>query len=184
MKPGSSFDTYFALPKARNDYRQRITDTIYHEATHQIAYNAGLHHRTSENPRWVVEGLAMTFESKGNRANYRGGKPISRVNLNRYIAFKNYVSSSRPKFHLEKFLVEETLFETSTLDAYAESWALTFYLIETRPADYARYLRAMTERSEFTLYPGKKRLADFKAAFGNNTRLLEAQYLRFIERLE
>ena len=40
-------------------------DTIIHEATHQTAYNVGVHRRFAEQPRWLVEGLAMMFEARG-----------------------------------------------------------------------------------------------------------------------
>ena len=40
-------------------------DTIIHEATHQTAYNVGIHRRFAEQPRWLVEGLAMMFEARG-----------------------------------------------------------------------------------------------------------------------
>jgi hypothetical protein len=39
--------------------------TIIHEATHQTAYNVGVHRRFAEQPRWAVEGLAMMFEARG-----------------------------------------------------------------------------------------------------------------------
>ncbi len=32
-------------------------DTIIHEATHQTAYNTGVHRRFAQTPKWVVEGL-------------------------------------------------------------------------------------------------------------------------------
>ena len=41
------------------------SDTIIHEATHQTAYNVGVHARFADQPRWLVEGLAMMFEAEG-----------------------------------------------------------------------------------------------------------------------
>ena len=35
-----------------------LRDTMIHEATHQVAFNVGLHSRMRDNPQWVVEGLA------------------------------------------------------------------------------------------------------------------------------
>ena len=40
-------------------------DTIIHEATHQTAYNVGVHKRFTAAPRWLVEGLATMFEARG-----------------------------------------------------------------------------------------------------------------------
>src|SRR5262245_20690259 len=34
-----------------------LKDTMIHEATHQVAFNTGLHSRLGCNPKWVVEGL-------------------------------------------------------------------------------------------------------------------------------
>lgn len=38
---------------------------IMHEATHQLAFNVGIHQRLSQTPLWVAEGLASLFEAKG-----------------------------------------------------------------------------------------------------------------------
>ena len=40
-------------------------DTIIHEATHQTAFNVGIHNRFADQPRWLVEGLATMFEARG-----------------------------------------------------------------------------------------------------------------------
>src|SRR5213076_2929676 len=37
--------------------------TVVHEATHQIAFNSGLHTRQADNPLWLTEGMAMYFET-------------------------------------------------------------------------------------------------------------------------
>src|SRR5690606_874896 len=39
--------------------------TVIHEATHQTAYNVGIHNRFTMCPRWLVEGLATMFEARG-----------------------------------------------------------------------------------------------------------------------
>jgi hypothetical protein len=36
--------------------------TIIHEATHQTAFNVGVHRRFAAEPRWLVEGLATMFK--------------------------------------------------------------------------------------------------------------------------
>ncbi len=55
-----------------------LADTIVHETTHQVAFNAGLHSRIGVTPQWVVEGLATVFESAGHsRLGQRGGKRSS-----------------------------------------------------------------------------------------------------------
>jgi hypothetical protein len=44
-----------------------VRETLVHEAVHQLAFNYGLHTRTGQNPRWVVEGLATMLEVDGSR---------------------------------------------------------------------------------------------------------------------
>ena len=58
-----------------DDWRQ-TSATIIHEATHQTAFNTGIHRRFSDSPRWLVEGLGMMFEAQacGTRALYRAAR--------------------------------------------------------------------------------------------------------------
>ena len=50
--------------------------------------------------------------------------------------------------------------------AYAEAWALSFYLSETQPRLYAAYLAKTAERPLFGDYPAAERVADFQDIFG------------------
>ena len=65
-------------------------------------------------------------------------------------------------------------------DAYSEAWALTFFLIETRPRSYAAYLRTIAARDPLRAYPAEDRIADFKNTISKELPLLEAEFLRFI----
>jgi hypothetical protein len=162
-----------------------LADTMIHEATHQVAFNTGLHSRVGINPKWVVEGLATVFESPGIReSGSHRGKAFERINRERYVWFQGYAQSRRKPKSLATFISSDKLFETSALDAYAEGWALSFYLIETRPANYAKYLKAIASRDPVKDYSPEDRLADFKKAFGSDLDMLEADFLRFISRLE
>lgn len=162
-----------------------LADTIVHEATHQVAFNTGLHSRVGVNPKWVVEGLATVFESPGIRESSSSrGKAFDRINKERYLWFGNYAKTRRKPKSLGTFLSSDKPFETTPLDAYAEAWALSFFLIETRPSNYARYLKAIASRDPLKEYPEEERLDDFKKAFGKDLSLLEADFLRFISRLE
>jgi hypothetical protein len=52
------------LDGTRREYVRRINLTvIQHEAVHQVLFNAGVHVRGAQNPKWLVEGLACTFET-------------------------------------------------------------------------------------------------------------------------
>lgn len=158
-------------------------DTIIHEATHQLAFNTGLHNRYAKSPRWVVEGLATMFEAKGVWNLFRYSGKANRINRSRLISFKDYMKR-RPKGSLAQFISSDRMFEADPDDGYAEAWALTFFLAETRPSQYARFLRSIAARKDFTAYPSPERLADFTTIFGKNLPVLESHYLRHLKRLE
>lgn len=153
-------------------------ETVIHEATHQTAYNVGVHQRLTEQPKWLVEGLAMMFETPGMRESWSVQSRSSRINRYRLDSFRDYLER-RPKDALLKLIAGDQRFRTSTLDAYAEAWLLSFYLFETRSQDYSRYLARVAARPAFSAYPAQSRVADFTDAFGNELSVLENQMLRF-----
>lgn len=154
-----------------------LRGTMIHEATHQVAFNVGLHSRIRSNPQWVVEGLATAFEPDGMRDSSLGRSVRLRLNRERYVWFQNFVSKRRKANSLGDFLEKDDLFRKSTLDAYAQAWALSFFLIETRPRRYATYLKRLAAGS------GEDRLKLFGEVFGTNLRMLDAEFLRFFQRL-
>ncbi|QDV52934.1 DUF1570 domain-containing protein [Gimesia fumaroli] len=163
---------------------EALRDTMIHEATHQVAFNTGLHSRIGENPRWVVEGLATTFESDELRAHTGGrARSVSRINRTRLLWFHHYAQKRRGKESLQAFIRDDRQFHSATLDAYAEAWALTFFLVETQPARYARYLKKISARDPLKEYSADAREQDFKDAFKTNIRTMEVDYLHFMNQL-
>ena len=162
-----------------------VKSTMIHEATHQIAYNIGLHSRTGETPRWVVEGMATAFEPDGMRSTLAGSQAYQRINRERYLVFQNFVKTGRrtPK-SLRSFIESETLYESAVLDFYAQSWALTFFLVETRPRNYSAYLKRIAARNPFAAYSAKERLADFKETISADVDSLDTQFVKFIDGLK
>ena len=160
-----------------------VDGTVIHEATHQIAFNTGVHSRLADHPKWVVEGLAMVFESEGVRSRQGHSSSIDRVNRERYLWFQEYRKSRRAENSLVTLVSENQSFDKSTLDAYSEAWALTFFLLETRPADYAKFLKILAARKPLIPYNSESRLADFTAVFGKDLKELDTRFLRFINRL-
>lgn len=161
-----------------------LKSTMIHEATHQIAYNIGLHSRLGETPRWVVEGMATVFEPEGVRDSSSGRTAKQRINLDRFLSFQNYAKSRRAPKSLKSFVEEDALYESAVLDFYAQSWALSFFLVETRPRNYAAYLKRIAARDPFATYPARERVADFKEAFSTDFDLLDAQFLRYMDGLK
>lgn len=165
--------------------RGTLRDTIIHETTHQVAYNSGLHPRLGETPRWVVEGLATLFEAPGIRDGGSKSGPIAqRINRERYLRFGSYAKTRRPARSLRAFIGQDEMLQQATLDFYSQAWALTFYLVESRPADYARYLKKLSEHDPLKESTPKDRMKDFESSFSTEIERFEADFLRYMERLK
>ncbi|MGI9427726.1 MAG: DUF1570 domain-containing protein [Bythopirellula sp.] len=157
-------------------------ETIIHEATHQTAYNVGVHQRFSEQPRWLVEGLAMMFEARGIWDARTNSTQADRLNRGRLHDFRAGLDS-RAKSTIKQLVASDQLFRTNPEQAYAEAWTLSFFLSETRPMQYTNYLARVAAKKPFSKYSARARLADFAKAFGGNLELLDAQMQRFAEEL-
>jgi hypothetical protein len=153
--------------------------TIIHEAAHQTAFNTGVHRRFGSAPRWLVEGLGTMFEAEGVWDSTHRGSRQSRYNRARLAQFKRLLPS-RPANSLEEFITGDRLFQSNVDRAYAEAWAFSFFLVETRPKKYSELLARTAARPAFAGYDVAERRADFTALFGNNLRHLEAEYLQFM----
>lgn len=161
-----------------------VDDTVIHEATHQIAFNTGIHSRIGQNPQWIVEGIATVFEAEGMRSREAIADHTSRLNLERSEWFRRYRRERRPERSLESFLRDDGLFRRAPLDAYSQAWALTYFLIETRPVEFSRYLKTLAARDPLVRYDAKDRLVDFQTAFGRDVEFLEQSMLRYHDRVE
>ncbi|HTU25144.1 MAG TPA: DUF1570 domain-containing protein [Pirellulales bacterium] len=160
---------------------QQDAATIIHEATHQTAFNTGVHNRFSPPPRWLAEGLGMLFEARGTYDSLHWSNQQDRVNRGRLTQFRQYATGGRrPGAYLE-IVESDRLFETNPGAAYAEAWALTFFLSETRPRQYNAFLALTAARKDFEPYTAAQRRADFTTTFGIEPRMLESEYLRFID---
>lgn len=155
-----------------------LKETMIHEATHQLGYNLGLHNRVGRNPRWMVEGLATVFETPGMETQ-RMGQSIKRANTGWLYGFRKFVETSRPKYFLEEFIRSDRAFQTNMTNAYAQAWALSFWLIETRPREYGQFLRRMADDDVSKTLTPDRRVEIFKESFGDNLKMLDVEMLRF-----
>ena len=158
--------------------------TIIHEATHQTAFNTGIHSRYAPVPRWVSEGLAMMFESPG--INNSGSNPSlsSRINRERLLALKYYYKKKKVKGKVSELVTRDDMFRSDPQLAYALSWGLSFYLNEKLAARYHGFLRADAKRKDFRAYSSKQRAKAFSKSFGLNFQQLEAQMERYFKELK
>lgn len=156
--------------------------TVIHEATHQTAYNTGIHNRFGQTPRWVAEGLGTMFEAPGVWNSQRHTRKQDRVDKNRLAGFRKYLERRRPNA-IADLISSDRPFQQDVEGAYAESWALTLYLVETQPQQYCQFLKKVAATPDFRTYSGGQRLADFRDVFRRDLKLLDAQFLRYMSRL-
>jgi hypothetical protein len=159
---------------------ERTVATIIHEATHQLAFNCGLQTRYADIPLWLSEGMAIYFETP-DLSSQRGWRRIGEVNRVRLLDFQRYLAQ-RPTDSLESLLRGDERFRNARLapDAYAEAWALNYFLIQMRPKLYVRYLEALSRKRPLLYDDPAQRLAQFQQVFGDDLKQLDEEFLRYM----
>lgn len=156
---------------------------VIHEAVHQIAFNCGFHNRNVQNPMWLVEGMAMFFEVP-DLDSKTGLGDLGSVNEERLAHYAKLPQRNRQNA-LAQLVTDDGPFRNPQLvaDAYAEAWALTYYLARTRTKEYMNFIRQINGRPAMQPYTSEARLADFRAAFGQTPEQLDADFRRSMSRL-
>jgi hypothetical protein len=156
--------------------------TIIHEATHQIAYNCGMHQRFADVPLWLSEGIAMYFEPP-DLSSGRGWKTMGQLNRPRLARLRDY-GPHRPPESLHTLIVDDKRLRDPphVVEAYAEAWALNYFLIRQKPKEYATYLQKMATKPPLVWDEPTMRLDEFKTAFGPLEEL-DADFARFMQKL-
>ncbi len=158
--------------------------TVVHEATHQIAFNSGLHTRYADNPLWLTEGMAMYFETPDLRSR-TGWRTVGKPNALRFRQFQDYAAKRRKNDSLLQLIQSDDRFRDAelTADAYAEAWALSYFLIKTKRKEYTEYLKRISAKGRLIWDKPEQRLAEFQTAFGEDLAKLDRDFLRYISRL-
>jgi hypothetical protein len=161
----------------------QMVSTIVHEATHQIAFNCGLHTRLSDCPLWFSEGIAVFFETPDLKS-AKGWGAIGGINYPRLDRFQEYLRH-RGTDSLDTLIsTDKRLRDTKQgLDAYAEAWALTYFLIHQKPKEYVAYLKLLSQKKPLITDTPEKRLEEFEKIFGNRRRLDE-EFVRYMSKLK
>lgn len=162
------------------DWSQNAS-TIIHEATHQMAFNTGIHRRFADTPRWLAEGLATMFEAPGVWNAQYDRTQSDRINRGRLNGFREYVKTRRSPGSLASLLTSDTPFQSDIDGSYAEAWALSFYLCETQPRAYSEFLARTAKRPTFENYTAVERMSDFQSIFGNEMKIFETKFLHYME---
>lgn len=187
---GETAEYVRAAPKAASNpdgfallLREQNVSTVVHESIHQIAYNSGFHNRHVRNPVWLVEGMATFFETPDLDA--KGGwAGVGNVNRERLERFQQRFNV-RPKDSLRKLILDDTLFRQPEManDAYAEAWALTYFLCKAKSKSYCDYLKILNERPPMVEYSAEDRLSDFRSAFGKSPEDLDVDFRKYMARV-
>lgn len=161
-----------------------LVATIVHEATHQISYNCGLQKRLADNPAWLSEGLAVFFETP-DLSSSRSWSGIGKVNYSRWDRFRQNVNNGRAGDLRSLIATDDRISNSrSAVDAYAESWAWTYFLIKWHPEEYVAYLKTLSAKPQLAMDTPQTRLTDFRKHFGNDLDALRDEFIRRMSRLD
>jgi hypothetical protein len=106
---------------------------------------------------------------------------VNQVNLARWW---QYVPN-RPQESLCSLLADDTRFRNASTatSAYAEGWALTYFLIKTRRKEYVQYLRMLSEGRPLAENTRRQRIKMFETAFDTTLEELDKALLDFMRRV-
>lgn len=161
--------------------RERRVATLVHEAIHQLCYNSGLHTRLADNPYWVVEGMAIYFETTDSSAKgWRNIGGVNQVNLARFEAFL----ANRPADSLTTLIRDDERFrKLATAEAaYAESWALNYFLLRTKQKDYLKYLDTLSAGPLLAEPDPRARVQALQDALGMDLETLDREFLLYMNK--
>jgi hypothetical protein len=172
-----------------------LVATIVHEATHQIAFNCGLQTRYAEIPLWLCEGMAVYFEAP-DLSSTRGWQGIGRVNYPRLEVFLSNLPNWRAG-SLETLVADDNRFRPreamnrrmqiaesqKVVGAYADAWALNYFLIKYRSDEYQAYLKMLAAKPPMIQDDRETRLKEFRQHFGD-PRELEIDFLKQMSRVD
>jgi len=144
------------------------SNTLIHEAAHQVAYNRGVHNRFGNRSSWITEGLACMFEAEGVYNRNINSQRKDRVNSSQLWTMQTAIKDGSAKGNLKYILQDDKLFRSNANFAYAYAWGLTFYLAETQPRAYLKFLTDDAKRPNFSAYGSNERLERFAEAFGSD----------------
>jgi len=155
--------------------------TVIHEAVHQLSFNIGLQTRYADNPIWFSEGLAMYFETPDLETR-TGWRTIGKLNSSRLDQYRA-VAKTRPREIRSLISTDDRFRDPQTaIDAYAEAWALHYFLLKTQKDKYNSYLKMLGAKPPLRWNTPEQRIADFETAFGPLADV-EREQLRFMNRL-
>lgn len=163
-----------------------ISSTICHEAAHQSAFNSGIHSRLAATPHWIVEGVGCLFQSPAMVQGKRQGPVEQRIDRQLLFQFQNtYATTNALANAIEDLVRSDQMFRQpqNVANAYALSWAITFYISERRTASFSELMRCYADLPTLESYPHDKRSEDFIRIIGSDYQILARQMLDYYKQL-
>lgn len=164
----------------------RQVETIVHESIHQLAFNTGLQVRYAPNPMWLSEGLAVYFEATNGSGSLAWSRPgqSSRVHLP---TLKRLRSNDALPIELNVLLSNDAAFQSADQTifayAYAESWALTHFLVTRHRAAFDRLLVAYQSAKPLQSIAAEQHLERFESIIEANLDEVSSDLRRHFGRL-
>jgi hypothetical protein len=157
--------------------------TIVHEATHQIAYNCGMQQRYADIPLWLAEGMAVYFESPDLDGGNKGWRTIGKINAPRLLIFRQSLRTRAKDSLVTLIRDDERIRNPKTGNvAYAEAWALNYFLINVKGKQYQEYMKVLSEKMPLLIDTPEERVAQFEQSFGN-LEALDKEFVKYMQRL-
>ena len=125
----------------------------------------------------------MYFETPDLK-NRRGWQTIGRMNRARKAQFLDYVANRREPQSLMQLISSNDRFQSrdGLADTYAEAWALSYFLIRTKPRQYSAWLQQISQKTPLEFDSPEERLNLFCTAFGKDLSQLDRNLLSWIRR--
>ena len=125
----------------------------------------------------------MFFETPDLKS-AKGWSGIGAINYPRLDRFQEYLRR-RPADSLETLISTDKRFRDTKqgLDAYAEAWALTYFLIHQKPKEYVAYLKLLSQKKPLLTDTPEKRIEEFEKIFGNRQKLDE-DFTRYMGKMK
>lgn len=183
LPPGASVNDRKIEQVLQNPGAINMVATVIHEGTHQLIFNRGIQRRFSDQPLWVNEGLAMYFEAPDLRSK-RGWQKPGLIFEQRFVRFADY-ARRRPNDSLRTLITDDKRLqnEATVLDGYAEAWAFNHFLLNRHSKEYTEYLKHLAAKQPLVRTSAETRLADFQQFFGEDLATLDAEFIKYMQRL-
>ena len=174
VRPGSRVkrQSRVAAERGHGDPRGHAPDGVQHGRTQSVCHHAAVGGRgVGHDVRGAGRLELARLSGSGRPHQSRTAGPVSPV-----------AQHGRQPGDFVNLLGSDRQFQSNPGAAYAEAWAWVFFFTETYPQQFGQYVQA-PRRPAFEDYPLARRIADFTAVFGNDLRMLETHFLRFIDGL-